>query len=383
MEKSSFFNSNSGDRIYSAVYWADYFSSFVENGVFLTSGTDLSMNLSPYDDRAFILHPGKAFINGYFYHNDSDLKIEIPQSHTSLNRIDSVVIQWNLSERQIKAKLRSSTPAENPTPVTPVRNAEIWELVIAEIYVGKGSSQLSITSYKDKRYDTSVCGLITSVGQSIDTTRLNDLIDALFTRYDELVKKIESAGIPTYDAVDTSDNIKITAEGVTPKLGDIIAVNLTNPGNDGGVLPGATLTFNSKTNPIKCMDGAWTSKPIDKYAGAMLMYGTGYWTLLTFDGGITNKTIFFPSGGAVTPENGVSLDIGTATSDVTINRASGSATKITAFVTFKKGTATKITFAPDYNFKNNVFDLSTFEFDKNTFVVVSIINGTVSVGKSI
>lgn len=191
----------------------------------------------------------------------------------------------------------------------------------------------------------------------------------------------DKGGITTYDAVDTENNIKITAEGVTPKLGDIIAVNLTNPGNDGGVQPGATLTFNSKTKPIKCMGGAWTSKPIAKYAGAMLMYGTGYWTLLTFDGGITNKTIFFPSGGAVTPENGVSLDIGTATSDVTINRASGSATKITAFVTFKKGTATKITFAPDYNFKNNVFDLS--DIDTNAFVVVNIVNGTVSVGKSI
>lgn len=116
-----------------------------------------------------------------------------------------------------------------------------------------------------------------------------------------------------------------------------------------------------------------TSKPIAQYAGAMLMYGNSYWTLLTFDLGITNKTIAFPSGGAVTPENGVSLDIGTATSDVTINRASGSATKITAFVTFKKGTATKITFAPDYNFKNNVFDLS--DIDTNAFFVESTVSG--------
>lgn len=192
----------------------------------------------------------------------------------------------------------------------------------------------------------------------------------------------DKGGITTYEAVDTESNIKITAEGVTPKVGDIIAVRMTNPSNDGGVQPGATLTFNSDTKPIKCMDGAWTSKPIAQYSGAMLMYGNSHWTLLSFDGGgMTNKTIAFPSGGTVTPENGVSLDVGTATSDVTINRASGGATKITAFVTFKKGTATKITFAPDYNFKNNVFDLS--DIDTNAFVVVNIINGTVSVGKSI
>lgn len=190
----------------------------------------------------------------------------------------------------------------------------------------------------------------------------------------------DKGGITTYTAVDTSSNIKVTADGVTPKAGDIIAVRLTNPGNDG-VQPGATLTFNSDTKPIKCMDGQWAVRPIAQYSTVFFAYGNSYWTMLTFDGGMTNKTIAFPSGGTVTPENGTSLDIGTATSDVTINRASGSATKITAFVTFKKGTATKITFAPDYNFKSNVFDLS--DYDATSYVTVSIINGTVSVGKSI
>lgn len=383
MEKSSFFNSNSGDRIYSAVYWAEYFSSFVENGVFLTSGTDLSMNLSPYGDRTFMLHPGKAFINGYFYHNDADLKIKIPTPHATLNRIDSIVIQWNLSERQIKAKLRSSTPAENPTPVTPVRNAEIWELVIAEIYVGKGNSQLNITSYKDKRYDTKVCGIVTSVGQSIDTTKLNELIDALFTRYDELVKKIESAGIPTYNAVDTSNNIKVTANGVTPKVGDIIAVRMTNPSNDGGVQPGATLTFNGKKESISVINGTWKNHSIAHYSSAVFMKSNSGWILLSFDSksGITNKTIAFPSGGAVTPENGVSLDIGTATSDVTVLSPQSGGVQITASIIFKKGSATKITVAPYYHINKNVFVLSGYT--ANDYVIISINNGAISIGKSI
>lgn len=191
----------------------------------------------------------------------------------------------------------------------------------------------------------------------------------------------DKGGITTYDAFDTENNIKITAEGVTPKFGDIIAVNLTNPGNDYGVQPGATLTFNSKTKPIKCMDGDWKAKTLAKYSTLFLAYKSSFWMMLAFDGGLTNKTIAFPSNGDVAPENGVSLNIGTATKDVTILQNYGSGTKITAFVTFKKGTATKITFAPYYNLKNNVFDLS--DIDTNAFVVVSIINGTVSVGKSI
>ena len=36
MEKSSFFNSVSHDRTYKAEDWAEYFASFIGNGVFLS-----------------------------------------------------------------------------------------------------------------------------------------------------------------------------------------------------------------------------------------------------------------------------------------------------------------------------------------------------------
>ena len=64
MQKSSFFNSVSGDRRYKAEEWAAYFASFIGNGVFplpsfgLQVVADSGMNV--------VLHPGKAWINGYF-----------------------------------------------------------------------------------------------------------------------------------------------------------------------------------------------------------------------------------------------------------------------------------------------------------------------------
>lgn len=382
MEKSSFFDSDNGDRKYGSVNWAEYFSSFIENGVFLKTGNELGVNASLDGNRGVILRQGKAFINGYFYYNDSDKSIEIPESHATLNRIDSIVIQWNLSERQIRAKLRSSTPAESPTPVTPVRNAEVWELVVAEIFVGKGSAPITIANIKDKRFDISVCGIVTSVGQPIDTSKLDELIDKLFTRYEELENRIEGATqITKYNALDTSNNIKITADGVTPKVGDIIAVCLTNPSNDGGVQPGATLTFNSDTKPIKCMDGQWTVRPIAQYATVFFAYGNSYWTMLTFDGGMTNKTIAFPSGGNVIPENGVSLYVGMASTDVNILRDENTNTKITCDVIFLKGSATQLIVNRDYNISNPYFDLSSFTtYDR---IIVHFTNGAVTVSKGI
>lgn len=382
MEISSFFNSVSGDRKYAAEIWADYFSSFIENGIFYDE-LKLELNPSATNEMNVFLNTGKAFINGYFYHNTEQLRIDLEPADNAKNRIDSLVIQWNLSERQIKAKIRSSALAENPTPVTPVRNSEVYELVLYEIFIPKNSTTTSFANIKDRRLDTSACGFVTGVGQKIDTTELEELVEKWYANYEILEQKISDATlIKAYTAADTSNNIKITAEGVTPKAGDIIAVRMTNPGNAAGVQPGATLTFNGDAKPIKCLDGQWTVRPIAQYATVFFAYGNSYWTMLTFDGGMTNKTIAFPSGGIVIPENGVSLYVGQATSNVIINRASSSATKITANVIFRKGTATKVTFAPDYLLSGgNTVSLSSYS--SSDYIVVSIVNGAPSVGKTV
>ena len=43
MEKSSFFNSVSHDRTYKAEDWAEYFASFIGNGVFPVPSTGLQV----------------------------------------------------------------------------------------------------------------------------------------------------------------------------------------------------------------------------------------------------------------------------------------------------------------------------------------------------
>lgn len=47
MEKSSFFNSVSGDRVYRAEEWAEYFASFIGNGVFPVPSTSLQVVAGP------------------------------------------------------------------------------------------------------------------------------------------------------------------------------------------------------------------------------------------------------------------------------------------------------------------------------------------------
>ena len=62
MEKSSFFNSVSHDRTYKAEDWAEYFASFIGNGVFPVPSTGLQVVAN--DGMKLNVKTGKAWING-------------------------------------------------------------------------------------------------------------------------------------------------------------------------------------------------------------------------------------------------------------------------------------------------------------------------------
>ena len=97
MEKSSFFNSVSHDRTYKAEDWAEYFASFIGNGVFPVPSTGLQVVAN--DGMKLNVKTGKAWINGYFYFNTGNLAVELDTADGQLNRIDRVVVRWDLTNR--------------------------------------------------------------------------------------------------------------------------------------------------------------------------------------------------------------------------------------------------------------------------------------------
>ena len=56
---------------------------------------------------------GRAWINGYYYHNDSELTLTIDNADGVLNRIDVVVLRWDVNARSITAQVIKGTPASN------------------------------------------------------------------------------------------------------------------------------------------------------------------------------------------------------------------------------------------------------------------------------
>ena len=184
MEKSSFFNSVSHDRTYRAEDWAEYFASFIGNGVFPVPSTGLQVVVD--SGMNLLLKAGKAWINGYFYNNTSDLSIEIGTADGQLNRIDRIVVRWDLTNRIISAEVKSSAYSASPTAPALQRDADIYELALADVYVGAGVTAITQSSITDLRLDTTVCGVVAAVVDQIDTEAFNAQLQAWFAEYQSL-----------------------------------------------------------------------------------------------------------------------------------------------------------------------------------------------------
>ena len=184
MEKSSFFNSISGDRRYKAEEWAEYFASFISNGVFPNPSTGLQVLAS--NSMIITVNAGKAWINGYFYFNTSNLTITLDNADGVLNRIDRVVVRWDLQDRVISVQVKKGTYSATPSAAAIQRDADAYELVLADIYVGAGAVSVSQANITDQRLNSTLCGLVVGTVGELDTTAFSAQLQGWFELYQEM-----------------------------------------------------------------------------------------------------------------------------------------------------------------------------------------------------
>lgn len=185
MEKSAFFNSVGGDRRYKAEEFAEYFNSFIGNGVFPQPSTGLQVIAN--NNMIVTVRAGKAWINGYFYSNNNDLALTLGIADGVLNRIDRVVVRWDMQERSITVRVKQGAYSANPVPPALERTVEGFELALADIYVGRGVVSVIQANITDQRFNTSLCGIVVGVVQQIDPSVITAQFDSFFELYRQLV----------------------------------------------------------------------------------------------------------------------------------------------------------------------------------------------------
>lgn len=177
-EYSGIFPSIGGDRKYFTSFFAEYFADFISNGIYPNPSTQCQVLAN--NNMTVTVKPGNGYINGYKYKNDSDLSLTIDTADGVLKRIDRIVLRSTVLNREIKAYVKKGTFASSPVAPTLQRDADMWELGIADIYIANGAVSISQANITDLRLNNDYCGIVHGVVIQVDTTTIFNQFQAWY-----------------------------------------------------------------------------------------------------------------------------------------------------------------------------------------------------------
>lgn len=191
MQKSGFFNAlyNNGvyDRKYNANDYCDNLAVVISNGVLRSINDDLKVTASGMQTT---VAAGRAWINGHYYYNDAPHTFAAVSAPTGGSRYDRIFLRLNtdISVRSIELVYRQGTAADTPTKPAPVREGNIYELCLADIFIGTNATSVTIT---DTRADTNLCGWVfSSAGDNSHFTTLDNAFYEWFSEKKDTLSSV-------------------------------------------------------------------------------------------------------------------------------------------------------------------------------------------------
>lgn len=172
---SGFFNAimknNEPDRVYNCDDLNEFLKGLVsENGIYAEVSSACQVVAS--DGMNVVVKAGKGQIGFNWFKVERDTTLSIANSDVILSRIDRVVIQRSLTNRNTTLYIKQGELASSPTPPTLTRNESVYEIVLADILVSKNISTITTSLITDQRSNDSVCGWIVGLIEQFDTTTL-------------------------------------------------------------------------------------------------------------------------------------------------------------------------------------------------------------------
>ena len=175
------FTSQDGDRKVKTSDFRELFKKYFTNGVF--NGT---FNVVQSTGMKVVLKKGWCNIEGCFGWTDEDIELTIESvsqetTHNIVLRLDD-----NREVRTINAYVVKG----NPNAVAPTRTQTVYELVVARIKTNSTTTSITQRMIEDTRLNTSLCGLVASSVQVLDT---NTYYDQLQGALDEFLDTVQQA----------------------------------------------------------------------------------------------------------------------------------------------------------------------------------------------
>lgn len=202
-----YFWNSKGDRYYSADSMGDWLRPFFSNGVF-----NGQLQVTANDDMSVTIAEGYGYINGKHRHFLTPTILDLETASGTLNRIDSVMLRRDDTERQISLLIVKGGNASTPTAPQPTRGVAIYELKLADIYVAAGAVKITQAEITDMRMNADVCGWVAATVKEIDFSQMQNQFESYFANYkteiadefDEYLTEIErlkGEGKLSYDSM--------------------------------------------------------------------------------------------------------------------------------------------------------------------------------------
>ena len=125
--------------------------------------------------------------NGIVWWSTAAQVLSIDAAHTTLNRIDRIVVEWYVGDYSDKPEIKVLKGTEASTPTAPaLTNTSLTrQISLAQVSIPAGTTELTNLLITDERLDPSVCGLVTET-VTADTSVIN-------TQYQEAITELTDA----------------------------------------------------------------------------------------------------------------------------------------------------------------------------------------------
>lgn len=223
------------DRAETSELFRLLFSKLLTNGV-LAKPADCFRVLAGDTGLSVKVRPGFGLINGAFAYDAAETVYELPAAPTSYARVDRVILRCNYLERLCEIIVRAGVPGPNPAPPELIRPVagDYFELCLATVRVSPNQTVVTQSVITDTRADSSVCGYVTQLIDSIDTSVFFAQFKAF---YDEFVAKSNAS----YDQF--QDMATQAFKSYTDAIDDYLAKLTAKGNNDLQDITGALKEF--------------------------------------------------------------------------------------------------------------------------------------------
>lgn len=226
-EYSGFFNAKQNedgtyDRIYEASDFAQYFSLMVSDGVFKDKKNEY-LQVRPKDGAMKVMvNAGWGFIDGYWYHNQSEVVLEVPVNTDFLTAKQAIVLVLDFADRKIKLDVFSNYDGRGKFTLAGKKY-----IILAYVTLAASQTNISWKDITDTRYDDLHCGAVSGLATDVDVATMFQNVKDSFDNWFNGIKgqlDTDQAGHLQLEVDDLDSRVTDNTEKVTTLQSDMIDV---------------------------------------------------------------------------------------------------------------------------------------------------------------